>query len=85
MSLNNEQVRALAHDLAAQALTRMGDPEPERQDALKRAIRLWLPTADEFELRAVTPLVAECLNGFATLIDQRKERLVSSGRAEPYA
>ena len=84
MKLSNEQIRALAHDLAAQALTRMGDPEPERQQALRQALKAWLPTADEFELRTVAPLIADCFNGFAILLDQRKERLVASGRAEPY-
>jgi hypothetical protein len=83
-TLTDEQVRHLAHDIVAQALTRMSDPDEDRHNALKAAVKLWLPGADEFELRVLAEKVAKCINGFAVLIDQRKERLVESGRAAPY-
>lgn len=82
--LSDEQVRFLAHDIVAQALTRMSDPDEDRHNALKAAITLWLPSADEFELRELADKIGKCINGFAVLIDQRKERLVESGRAAPY-
>jgi hypothetical protein len=81
--LSDEQVRMLAHDIAAQALVRMSDPD--RLTELKAAVKLWLPSSDEFDLREVAPKVAACLNSFAVLLDQRKERLVDDGRAAPYA
>lgn len=84
VALNDEQVRHLAADIAAAMLTRAADPSPERRDLLKTAIALWVPDADEFELRELAAHVGVCMNGLATLIDERKARMVATGRAEPY-
>ena len=80
-ALTDEQVRHLISQMAAKTLTRMGDPE--RRDALKTAVKDWLPDADEFEVRRVTDLVATGFHGMANLIDERLRRLVINGKAVP--
>ena len=83
-SLSDEQVRHLISDIVARALTRMGDPTPERYDALRVVVRMHVPSLDEFDLRDVVEKVAAGLNGMANLVEQRRDRLVAQGRAEPY-
>jgi hypothetical protein len=83
--LTDEQVRHLTSDLIAQALTRMADDTPERSLVLKDALKAWVPEADEFDLREILPRVQVGLRGMATLVEERRERLVSTGKAAPYA
>jgi hypothetical protein len=81
---SDEQVRYLLHELVARMLTRAGGSEPERQLALKSAIRDQLPGVDEFELRDLVGKVSTGLMAFANLVEQRRDRLVASGQARPH-
>jgi hypothetical protein len=84
--LSDEQVRYLISDIVAHALTRMGDPTPERTDALRAVVRMHCPqlAEDEFDLRDVVAKVAAGLNGMANLVQERRDRLVATGRAAPF-
>lgn len=83
-ALTEPQIRHLGADLAAQMLTRASDPEPEQRAVLMVALKAWLPEADPIDLREVSDAVASVLAGLATLVDERKARMVGTGQAAPY-
>lgn len=83
-SLNDGQVRALYCDIAAHLLGRAGDPTSERSDVLRQVIKDYVPGADEFEIRRLVVQVATGLRQLATLVEDRRDKLMDTGRAQPY-
>ena len=82
--LNDEQIRALYSDIAAALLGRAGDPEAERSTVLRQVIKDYAPDVDEFELRRLVKNVATGLRQLATLIEDRRDRMMDAGTAAPY-
>jgi hypothetical protein len=84
VKLTDEQVRALYSDIGAALLARCGDPTAERSQTLRQVIRDYVPNADEFELRRLVIHVASGLRQLATLIEDRRDKLMDQGRADSY-
>jgi hypothetical protein len=82
--LTDEQIRALYSDIGAHLLGRAGDPTAERSAVLRQVIKDYVPDADEFEQRRLVVHVATGLRQLATLIEDRRDKLMDSGRADTY-
>jgi hypothetical protein len=82
--LSDEQVRALYSDIGAQLLGRAGDPTAERSNVLRQVIKDHVPDADEFEVRRLVVHVATGLRQLATLVEDRRDKLMDQGRAATY-
>lgn len=83
-SLSDEQIRALYSDIGAHLLGRCGDPTAERSNVLRQVIKDYVPEADEFEIRRLVIHVATGLRQLATLIEDRRDKLMDQGRAATY-
>lgn len=82
--LSDEQIRALYSDIGAHLLGRCGDPTAERSSVLRQVIKDYAPDVDEFELRRLVIHVATGLRQLATLIEERRDRMMDEGRAANY-
>lgn len=82
--LSDAQVRALYSDIGAQLLGRAGDPTAERSQVLRQVIKDYVPDADEFEVRRLVIHVATGLRQLATLIEDRRDKLMDQGKAASY-
>lgn len=82
--LSEPQVRALYSDIAAQLLGRAGDPTAERSQVLRQVIKDYVPEADEFEVRRLVLHVATGLRQLATLVEDRRDKMMDDGRAQTY-
>ena len=83
-TLTDPQIRALYSDIGAHLLARAGDPTDDRTQVLRQVIKDYTPELDEFELRRVVECVASGLRQLATLVEERKDRLMDDGRADVY-
>jgi hypothetical protein len=82
--LSDPQMRALYMDIGAQLLGRAGDPTSERTDVLRQIVKDYVPDADEFELRRLVGGVATGLRQLASLVEDRRDRMMDDGRADSY-